>query len=171
MTATKIQLGNPDEPAQVWARTAELTDQARLRSWRNANRQRFHDPGIVTAENQQTWFSGYLERPEDFMFIVHCAEQPIGCIGIRLQAARWDLYNAIRGEVPPASKGFMSQALNHIIGFALRRYEAPLGLEVLADNPALSWYQRNGFTIMSQTTLFFELAYTGPIPAAASVSA
>ncbi len=139
-----------DDPSRPWLRGVNCGDQDVLRTWRNAHGHRFFHCRPITPESQQSWFDGYLRRPDDFLFMVMAAERAVGCIGIRLREAEWDLYNVIRGVHSAGSSGFMSHALAAVMAFARQRCPAPIRADVLTGNPALSWYLRNGFVIVGE---------------------
>ena len=83
------------------------------------------------------------------MFMVMEGAHAIGCMGIRYRDGMWDLYNIIRGVSSLDSTGFMSLALNMIVVFARDIRPVCIGCEVVAGNPAISWYLRNGFVIVN----------------------
>jgi RimJ/RimL family protein N-acetyltransferase len=134
-----------------WLRPIGPGDQETLRSWRNANTSRFYNQNPVSADRQQAWYENHLGRPDDHMFLVMDRNQAIGCIGIRFCDDSWHLYNVIRGVTTLHRMGYMSRALVQVMDFARKTRDAPVRAEVLADNPALGWYQRNGFTVQART--------------------
>lgn len=151
MSASNVILGgvsrhSADGP--VWLKAAARSDLSRLRSWRNRHRLRFFHKEFLTEEDQRRWFLDYQAREQDFLFLVHVGEVPAGCIGVRLLGDEWDLYNVIRGRSIECSKGCMSKALALVLDFARRLKAAPVTLKVLADNPAVGWYQANGFGVV-----------------------
>ena len=79
------------------------------------------------------------------MFMVMLGDQAIGCIGIRLRGGIWDVYNVIRVVSSIKSAGFMSLAFNLIINFAQGVQAISIQCQVVAKNPAILWYFRNGF--------------------------
>ena len=109
-------------------------DQETLRTWRNAHSQRFFYREKITPAQQRQWFTHYLTRDEDHLFMVLVKALPTGCIGIRLLDDHWDLYNVIRGVHRLHSRGCMGTALHHVIEFALQRKAIPVQLKVLANN-------------------------------------
>ena len=109
-------------------------DQETLRTWRNAHSQRFFYREKITPAQQRQWFTHYLTRDEDHLFMVLVKALPTGCIGIRLLDDHWDLYNVIRGVHRLHSRGCMGTALHHVIEFALQRKAIPVQLKVLAKN-------------------------------------
>ncbi len=136
--------------AGPWIRTIRPEDLELLRNWRNANLSRFYDTMPVSGGGQQKWFENYLLRPQDYLFLVIDGIDAIGCLGIRLRKDAWELYNVIRGRASASSAGCMSQALDLIREFAGRINNLPIRAEVLCDNPALHWYQKNGFSIVAR---------------------
>jgi RimJ/RimL family protein N-acetyltransferase len=149
MTESHHSPERANEPDGPWLRPIGPDDQETLRSWRNANSCRFYDQAPVTAGRQQAWYENYLTRADDHLFMVmeRAMDRAIGCIGIRFRGDAWHLYNVIRGVSTPSPAGFMSRALALVIRFAGERRKAPVFADVLSDNPALAWYQCNGFVI------------------------
>jgi hypothetical protein len=150
MTAGKIILGQGDDSTRPWLRLAQSEDLDALRAWRNANKCRFYQQAPVTVEGQLKWFEGYLARPRDYLFMVMGAHEPVGCIGIRFTGDVWDIYNVIRGVESASSTGFMSVAFAMVIAFARGLQKAPVQVDVLADNPAVNWYLRNGCEVVAR---------------------
>ena len=152
VTAESIHLGRKNDPSQPWLRTAEHADQELVRVWRNAHARSFFHQSPITSIGQQQWFEGYRDRSDDFLFMVMAAEQPIGCIGIRFRNNEWDLYNVIRGVRSSRSAGFMAAGLASLIAFARRIRPVAVRADVIAGNPALTWYLRNGFVVEREDT-------------------
>ena len=123
-------------------------DQETLRTWRNTHSQRFFDREKISPAQQRQWFTHYLARDEDHLFMVLVKALPTGCVGIRLLDDHWDLYNVIRGVHSLHSRGCMGTALHHVIEFALQRKAMPIRLKVLANNPACAWYKDNRFAVI-----------------------
>ncbi len=140
----------------VELRAIDASDQEDLRRWKNANRSAFFFQGVITREQQDQWFQGYLDRPNDFMFVVLVAETRIGCMGFRLLEQRADIYNVIRA-VATSGRGRMGAALRLMCSFILAHYTPNISAKVLRDNQAVDWYCRNGFTIGSAEVSFFEV--------------
>ena len=152
MTAESFLIGSKNDPSQPWLRTAEHADQELVRVWRNAHARSFFHQSPITSIGQQQWFEGYRDRSDDFLFMVMAAEQPIGCIGIRFRNNEWDLYNVIRGVRSSRSAGFMAAGLASLIAFARRIRPVAVRADVIAGNPALTWYLRNGFVVEREDT-------------------
>lgn len=120
-----------------------------LRNWKNAHRQYFFHQAIIEMPDQARWFAGYLQRAEDFMFVVECEGKSIGCMGIRWAEPGWDVYNVILGRTEFAGRGRMGRAFQTMMGFAMSRRAALITLKVLKDNPAIGWYIKNGFCVVA----------------------
>jgi len=123
-------------------------DQETLRQWKNAHSERFFYQAEISAAQQRQWFTHYLTRNEDHLFMVLVKALPTGCVGIRLLEDHWDVYNVIRGVHSLHSRGCMGTALHPVIEFALQRKALPVQLKVLANNPACDWYKDNRFSII-----------------------
>jgi hypothetical protein len=112
-----------------------------LRTWKNANRERFFHQEAITPQEQVAWFAGYLARPDDCMFVVKAGGHAIGCAGARREMTGADIYNIIHGdrEGPPAAM----RAAAKIVGtFGGMRFGYPVGGKVLAANYAAARWQR-----------------------------
>lgn len=123
-------------------------DLENLRCWKNENSNSFFCQDYISKLSQDMWFCQYEERLNDYMFMVLAPNHDIiGCMGIRWQSNEqsWDIYNVILGEPTYKGSGTMSLGLLELIRFALEKREAPVKLNVLKDNPAIGWYERNGF--------------------------
>jgi hypothetical protein len=161
VTAKSIRLGSPEDLSRPWLQAARFGDRDALRAWRNAHARSFFYQEPISVGDQQRWYEAYRSRPDDFLFMVMEGEQAVGCIGIRLRDEEWDVYNVIRGVRSPGSAGFMSQALAAVIAFARSNRPVPVRADVVAANPALSWYLRNGFVIAAENERSFRLRYQG----------
>lgn len=126
-------------------RTIAETDLEHLRQWKNANRFSFFFQEIITPDGQMQWFRNYLQRPDDYMFMVLYAEQAIGCMGFRFIEGVVDIYNVIRGISEIGERGSMSQGLRLMCSYIIREAKADIVARVLLSNPAIAWYQKNGF--------------------------
>lgn len=136
-----------------WLRTVDVADQELLRQWRNTHRGAFFRQETISQKGQRQWFADYLQRDEDFLFLVMQDEVPYGCLGVRRDANLWDIYNVIRGVNPPETKGGMSAALRHVIAFALARHVSPIQATVLSANPAVKWYEGLGFQTVDRCVI------------------
>ncbi|MGB9736103.1 MAG: GNAT family N-acetyltransferase [bacterium] len=128
--------------------TAQKEDIENLRIWKNKNREFFFYKNIITKEAQKIWFKEYLNRPDDYMFIVKVDGTSVGCMGFRLlQNKTLDIYNVILGDKSYEKKGYMSIALKTMCNYAFDTYKLPVTVKVLKENPAVKWYQKKGFII------------------------
>lgn len=139
-------------------RSIEKKDQENLRNWKNQNRQFFFFKDLISLVDQMKWFSEYLKRLDDYIFVVSIHMQDIGCLGFRLSNGdEIDIYNVILGLPSMGKKGFMSQSIRMMCSFVLQEYSHPITLKVLLDNPAYDWYVRQGFRNVSVHDIYRKL--------------
>jgi RimJ/RimL family protein N-acetyltransferase len=131
--------------SQAALRSITTQDLENLRTWKNEHRAVFFYQRVITPEQQLQWFQGYLERPDDFMFIVSEATQAIGCMGFRIIDQRADIYNVILGRPESGGKGLMSQSIRLMCSYVAAHYSRDIGAQVLSANPARAWYRKNAF--------------------------
>lgn len=143
-------------------RTIEETDIDELRNWKNQNKNSFFLRDDITQEQQSLWFKHYLERENDWMFVVEQEvmqdREKIGCMGFRLLADEGcvDAYNIIRSKRIEPATFTMSDAFLAMLTFADQLYETlPIRCKVLSENPAVQWYERNGFEKVTLVDNYF----------------
>lgn len=159
MAIENISLFSEGSHAVLTLRTAQQADMDSLREWKNSKRQFFFHTDLISPKQQNEWYERYMARPHDYMFVVVVGGQEIGCLGIRLQEGEWDVYNVILGNPSYENKGFMSRALNLMLRFAYGKQSFPIRLKVLKKNPAVAWYQKNAFSIISEGDHYFVMQY------------
>lgn len=147
-TNSRSTIGADDLP-QVGIRLIIKDDIALLREWKNHNQASFFHNQEISKSQQERWFSAYLERENDYMFIA-CLNDSVrfGCLGCRyMNDKEWDIYNVINGDESTRRKGYMAAALKILINFCNCRPHAKISLNVLSTNPARYWYKKNGFIV------------------------
>lgn len=127
----------------VSLRTITEDDLENLRVWKNTHRFAFFYQAIITPEQQRQWFHDYLARDDDWMFIVQCAGETIGCMGFRMREQCADIYNVIRAH--PGNPGAMGRALRLLCSFIADDFTRAIRARVLLNNPARQWYRQNKF--------------------------
>ena len=140
-------------------RTANEADLENLRHWKNENREFFFFKNEIMPEQQFEWFNAYQCRSEDFMFLVIVDGEAVGCMGIRLINDSWDVYNVILGLKQFGGNGLMSRALQSMLHFAESRHSNQIALKVLKQNPAVSWYKKNGFFVTLEEKDFYSMSF------------
>lgn len=140
---------------EVLLRSANKDDLPNLRQWKNAQKAYFFYQSDISESQQREWFAAYQQRPDDLMFMVCVDGRAIGCMGIRLRGEVWDVYNVILGVTERGGKGYMGAAFQAMLHFALERHLKPVTLQVLKHNPAVSWYEKNGFVMTSEQSDYF----------------
>jgi RimJ/RimL family protein N-acetyltransferase len=154
-----------DQPIPFSMRTIGADDIELLRGWKNAHRQFFFYKEIITPEQQQAWYRRWSQEPDDHMFVVEVENRSAGCIGTRLFQDTADVYNVILGDKQFGGKGIMSEALWATVAFSQFLYQRlPVCVRVLQTNPAIGWYERNGFTRIAANDEFVTMKWTRAIP-------
>ncbi len=135
------------KPGTISLRTADFDDIELLRNWKNNRRQYFFNKSVITRDEQEKWFRNFLKKEDDYIFIVNYLEAKAGCIGFRLFEKDIDIYNVILGEKKFSSMGIMSFSLILMCSYIADNYEKNITVRVLSDNPAIRWYEKNGFVL------------------------
>lgn len=135
----------------VTLRLIEERDLKMILDWRNRDETRvwFKTSGILSFENHQSWFNRYLDKEDDFFFLVEADGKPVG------QCA---LYDIDRDEgsaeigrfiVAPGAegKGYITRCCNELTQFGVEKLRLPnLFVDVLENNErALKLYSRCGY--------------------------
>lgn len=131
-----------------------------LRKWKNENKDYFFYNKEISPSEQLEWFDSYLERKEDYIFIIDYKGIKIGCIGFRVIDTQIDIYNVILGDKMFSRQGLMSLALKLMCSYVIDEYDMNITLKVLAANKAArKWYRKNGFIEKSSKDnyIFMEL--------------
>lgn len=131
--------------------SATDADQEKLRTWKNNHRTSFFYQEMIQPKQQLKWFQGYLERADDYMFMVEEDGHPIGCMAFRTEDEdAIDLYNIIRGGAG-RGKVTMRDAMHVMLVFITEQFpKRKIKCDVLKDNPAVQWYQKCGFAILQE---------------------
>lgn len=136
-------------------RLLEEPDLELTRSWRNQEhiRRWFFHSDVVSAESHAAWFRRYVERDDDFVFIVEETSElmrPVGQVSlysIDWERRRGEYGRLIVGDAEARGRGVARAATEALLDWAL----GPLGLrevylEVYDDNaPAIAVYEGCGF--------------------------
>ena len=137
----------PYEKGMLAIRTSAQGDLNNLREWKNAHKEYFFHKQEISPSQQEEWFIGYLSRVNDYLFIVEFDRKPIGCMGIRFKGDHWDIYNVILGDAYFGGQGLMGRSFQAMLQFAKSQNDFPISLQVLKNNPAIWWYEKNGFRV------------------------
>lgn len=117
-----------------------------LRCWKNKYSQFFFDKKKITKANQKIWFDSYSKNPHNRMYILCLNEKNIGCLGIYDRKDHYELYNVITGDLSFRSTGLLSAALQEL----LKSLDKKIFVKVLDINPAIVWYEKNGFKLVKK---------------------
>ncbi len=140
-----LTIASPAEP-RVLLRAAGTDDLDDLRRWKNAAKTGFFFKGEINEQMQGAWFAAYLERQNDYMFVIEHEGKKVGCLGFRLDKGAADVYNVI--AAPGATgKGLMTAAMLLLCSHIGEHHTKNIGCLVLKGNEALAYYERCGFRI------------------------
>ena len=143
---SKIHIVISRQPELV-LRSAGIADLLNLLQWKNDQKKFFFHQEEITLPQQRQWFESFEKRPTDLMLMIEYEQQVFGCMGIRLQDIHWDVYNVILGLQEFGRRGLMGLAFGAMLEHAFSLDPLPISLQVLQNNPAVKWYQRQGFEI------------------------
>lgn len=155
---SSIHLMVPSVPG-LELRSATSGDLELLRHWKNAQREFFFYQREISEIEQIQWFNDFTLRNNDIMLMNVLNKKAFGCMGIRWKSDHWDVYNVILGLPEYGKRGLMGRAFTRLLDFAITLKVAPITLEVLKHNPAITWYQRQGFCITSEHETHFDMSY------------
>jgi ribosomal protein S18 acetylase RimI-like enzyme len=131
------------EGAGVILRTITPADLEFLRLLKNSNTHAFFHKEQIAPEQQARWFEGYLERPDDFVFVVN---ETMGSVAARLKDGEVDCYN-IMAAPQAKGKGLMKTAMKLLTDWAGKKWKRPISLLVVDGNDdVLGFYSKCGFT-------------------------
>ena len=130
-----------------------------LMDWKNNNREFFFNHNIITSEQQLNWYKNYLQRENDFMFVVIVNDVSVGCMGIRKIENEWDVYNVILGRSEYGGNGIMFKCFQNMLKYINQLDKLPITLKVLKNNPAIGWYEKNGFNKKKEDVNHFEMIF------------
>lgn len=146
--------------ATARVRLAPLTesDLRMVLDWRNAARERFLDSGFVSFEDHRSWFRRYLDRDNDFDFVIwetRALNRPVGRVALydidwRSRSAQYG--RLVIGDAEALGTGIAREATELLLGHAFK----DLGLEevrlvVLRGNErAIGLYRHCGFKVVKE---------------------
>ena len=122
---------------------------------KNKNKQFFFLKEDITMENQIKWFEYMKLQKENFMYVCLDDNNPFGCMGYRKIDDVIDVYNVMRFE---ESNVTMSKCLLSMINIIKQKYNnLKIQVIVLNDNPAIKWYEKNGFESVENKNNFVKM--------------
>jgi diamine N-acetyltransferase len=150
----------PIQSSRLRLRLAEAGDLPLTLAWRNQDeiRRWFKNSNPLTLEQHQAWFSSYLLRDDDYLFLIEETDRlnrPIGQVslyGIDWQGGSAEFGRILIGEPEAQGAGLAGEATTLLLDFAFREWGLrEIYLEVIAENArALRVYRRCGFVISSE---------------------
>ena len=128
-------------------------DAPRTLAWRNKERVRtaFITSSVLSEEAHGRWFDAYVERDDEFVFIIEERDsgRPVGQVslyGIDWTAGTATFGRLLIGEDGSLGQGYASEATRLVLACALRLGLREIRLEVFTSNGrAIALYRKNGF--------------------------
>jgi diamine N-acetyltransferase len=140
---------------RVLLRLLKEEDLPRTLEWRNQDhiRRWFFHSDVIRPEQHEGWFRRYLERDDDFVFIIEETrdlQRPVGQVSIYnvdWPRRRAEYGRLILGEAAARGRGLARDATRALVDWALGSLGLEeIYLEVFTHNiPAIAIYQRCGF--------------------------
>jgi len=154
-------------------------DIEQMRVWKNENKKSFFYQEDITPEQQKIWFEKYRERENDVMFVMEAGgflARPLGlqgeildencaitgCIGYRIINEEIDLYNVMRSTtISFKLTARMSDAINILCNHLSKELpQYSITCRVVDTNPALDWYEKNGFKRVEHCDGYYKMLWT-----------
>ena len=126
-------------------------------TWRNQDhiRQWFLNPNFITPEQHKTWFAQYVERDDDFVFIIEEQDRlhkPVGQVSLyRIDwvQRRAEYGRLLIGEPDASGQGLAREATEVLLAHAAELGLTEIELEVLGSNDvAIALYRACGFRMV-----------------------
>lgn len=142
---------SPFQHGELKLRMLEFEDLPMTLAWRNRDDVRvwFKTSEIIDKDQHLNWFKQYVDKPNDYVFIVIADGKPVGQVAIydispETRAAEVGRFIAAPGET---GKGYMRAAITALLDVARNQLGLlSVNLQVLAHNErAIRLYQRLGF--------------------------
>jgi RimJ/RimL family protein N-acetyltransferase len=154
------RLIDPIQGPRLRLRPLEAADLPTTLGWRNQDhiRRWFVHSERLTWEQHRSWFFKYLERDDDYLFMVEETEslqKPVGQVGlyrIDWPGRRAEFGRLLIGEPDAQGCGLAREATSLLLAYAFTEWGLrTIELEVFADNRrALRLYHQCGFEPSSE---------------------
>lgn len=147
--------------SQIVLREIIETDLETLRTQKNLNRTFFFHQEEISEHQQKFWYTRYSVDPNNMMFMLEMNGDPVGCIGFHrhLTEMNVDFYNLMTWSTGRGS-GIMQTAIQKLMDAQRELFPiSSFGVDVLVDNPAITWYQKVGFRQVAELRHSSGLAY------------
>jgi diamine N-acetyltransferase len=148
----------PLEAGRVRLRLLEERDLSQTLAWRNQEhiRRWFFSSDPLTPQQHATWFAKYLERDDDFVFVIETDLRPVGQVAlynIDWTAGRAEFGRLMIGEAEAAGRGLAREATEAILDLAFRQLGLrEVYLDVIPENArAIGVYKACGFAVTGST--------------------
>lgn len=155
----------PIDFQNIRLRLIEQKDLVTTLSWRNRDDARiwFKTSNQITIEQHQSWFNQYLQKDDDYVFVIEFHEILVGQVSVYNIQFSEGCAEVGRFLVSPlyTGKGYMKQACTALIHLCYKAFKLKyLYLEVLESNErALHLYQKIGFSEESRYAGLIHMGY------------
>lgn len=151
------------EGGDTRVRFMSIRDFLQLRKLKNRNRSRFFYSQRVGYLQHIIWFTRCRLSLSDSMLIICDGSTKVACLGFRLRNSSFDLYNVMRltRQTNSDKSPMIGVILQSLCMHINKKYSISIKAEVLLNNPALTWYYKNGFEDFSRGTSSAVLEYRG----------
>jgi len=145
-------------------RPLRLQDLPVTLAWRNRPEMRkcFRTTAVIHLDDHKDWFSKYIDRPDDYMFIIEADQKPVGQIG--LYNITDDGHSAEFGRLMIGEKHCLGQGVARAATTAMLAYAfealriSRVFLEVRLENaPAIGLYRSLGFMQVQEANGFAQM--------------
>jgi diamine N-acetyltransferase len=164
------QVIHPIEKGRIRLRLLEGSDLPMTLRWRNQDhiRKWFVHPEVISPQQHQEWFECYLERDNDYVFIIEETRDFLKSVGqISLYNIEWNHKRAeygrlMIGEPDAEHKGIAKDASSLLLYYAFRGLGLDrVELEVFSNNqPAIAIYRACGFSEVSDSNGIMKMINT-----------
>lgn len=127
-------------------------------SWRNQEeiRKWFKNSAVIEDVQHKQWFALYLQKEDDFTFIIEASGVPIGQIalyGLQTECRTAEIGRIMIGDSKFAGQGIAKESIEALLRFSKEELSLDsVHLEVLHSNErAIGLYKKCGFVVTNLT--------------------
>lgn len=141
----------------VTLRLIEERDLKTILDWRNRDEARvwFKTSDKLTFESHKNWYDRYVNKDDDFFFLIEAGGKPVGQCGIYDvdRASGTAEIGRFLAAPDQAGHGYITRSCGELVRFGIKVLDLSyLFLEVMEQNAkAISIYRRCGFTEESRS--------------------
>jgi RimJ/RimL family protein N-acetyltransferase len=145
-------------PIATRSQNINYQDIALLTAWRNMYPKSFLTEFIATESQTFSWLTDRVHFDNKIIFMIENCESPVGYMGISFidwNKSYLEPDSIVSGGIHP--KGLMTAALLTLLQWSKGQLGLNnVGIRVLSDNPALTFYNRLGFVETKRVPLILK---------------